>query len=339
MRLDLRPATLAVLVVLALTGCSAGGSAATVPSGTARAAAARGSELASALDQVPDIRDGYVFYTDWSMLGDRNLTSAFSGLSNFAGQMKRDLGVSASDARWELQVQRVQRPPVEVLSYDDLSGLAAKLTRLGYHADGSILTAPQGQVSQKHPWMIPLRAIGIVPARHLLIGGWDAAAVRSLMTGPSHPLGRATSVAPLLAQATARQGRTVTAAIAVGSTACMPLTSIVRNAAPNQLAAVRHSLRGTFTPPQAQITAIAEPTGATALTALTFPDQRTAQANQPARTAAAATLSGLTGDAKEVRATGSTVTGRVLTVDLATTQPGAIRHRVMAGTLGVDLCP
>jgi hypothetical protein len=347
MRLDLRPTTLAVLVVLALSGCSAGGGpSATMPSGTPAGGGAvvRGSDLASALDQVLDIRDGYVFYADWSMLGRQKTASFAGGLVDFDDQMQRDLGIRSTDARWELAVQRLHGPPVEVLSYDlhtDLSGLAAKLTRLGYRAEGSILTGPTGQVSQEHMWMIPLRNIGIDPGRHLLFGSSDAAAVRSLVAVPSHPLGRAESVVPLLAQVAARQGRTATAAIAVGSAACVPLNRIIDkgNATPTQLAAVRQYFRGTFTPPQAEITAMAGPTDTTALAALTFPDQRSAQANQAARSAAFQTFSRIAGDANEVRATGSAVTGRVLSFDLTAKQPEAVRQRVMGSTLGVDLCP
>lgn len=300
------------------------------------------SDLASALDLVPDIRDGHVFYADWSMLGNQDAASFAGGLVDFDDQMQRDLGIRSTDARWELDVQQVDRPPVKVLSYDartDLSGLAAKLTRLGYHADGSILTGPMGHGSQEHMWMIPLRTIGIDPGRHLLVGSSDEAAVRSMVAVPSHPLGRAESVVPLLAQVAARQDRTATAAIAVGSAACVPLTTIIRNATPAMLAAVRQRFRGTFTPPQAEITAIGGPTDTTALNALTFPDHRTAQANQAARSAAAQTLSGIAGDANEVRATGSAVTGRVLSFDLTGKQPGTFRQRIMGSTLGVDLCP
>jgi hypothetical protein len=185
----------------------------------------------------------------------------------------------------------------------------------------------------------PLHTIGIDPARHLLVGSSDPAAVRSLMAVPSHPLGRAESVVPLLTQVAAGQNRTATAAIAVGSAACVPLTSIIRNATPAALAAVRQRFRGTFTRPQAEITAIAGPTDTTALNALTFPDHRTAQANQAARSAAAETLSGIAGDANEVRVTGTAVTGRVLSFDLTAKQPGTVRQRVMGSTLGVDLCP
>lgn len=345
MRLGLRLITLAALVVPALSGCSAdGGHSAITPSGTPAAGGflVRGSDLASALDQVPDIRDGYVFYADWSMLGRQKTTSFAGALVDFDDQIHRDLGIRSTDARWELDVQRLHGPPVEVLNYDrhtDLSGLAAKLTRLGYRAEGSILTDPTGQVSQERMWTVPLRTIGIDPVRHLLVGSSDAAAVRSFVAVPSHPLGRAESVVPLLAQVAARQGRTATAAIAVGSAACVPLDNIMRNASPAMLAAVRQQFSGTFTPPRAEITATASPTDTTALNALTFPDHRTAEANQAARSAATQTLSRIAGDANEVRATGSAVTGKVLSFDLTAKQPGAFRQRVMGSTLGPDLCP
>ena len=73
---------------------------------------------------------------------------------------------------------------------------------------------------------------------------------------------------------------------------------------------------------------------------MTFPDERTAQANHASRSAASQTLGGIAfGDANQVLATGSAVTGRVLSFDLTAKQPSAIPQRVMTGTLGVDLCP
>jgi hypothetical protein len=66
---------------------------------------------------------------------------------------------------------------------------------------------------------------------------------------------------------------------------------------------------------------------------------RSAQANQAARSAASQTLSGIARDANEVRATRSAVTGRVLSFDLTSKQPRAVVQRVMDSTLGVDLCP
>jgi hypothetical protein len=149
-------------------------------------------------------------------------------------------------------------------------------------------------------------------------------------------------VVPLLAHLAARQGRTATAAIAVGSAACVPLTNVIGKsyANPAVLAAVRRRFPGTFTPPQAEIIALTDPTDTTALDALTFPDHRTAQANQASRSAAAQTLNAIAfGDTNQVRATGSAVTGRVLSFDLTANQPSAVPQRVMTSTLGVDLCP
>jgi hypothetical protein len=153
MRLDLRTMTLAVPVLLAPSGCSGtgGSSAATPPDSPHRGGTVVGSsELASALDLVPDILDGYVFYADWSMVGDQDAASFAGGPVDFDDHMQRDLGIRSTDAQWELDVHQVHRPPVKVLRYDprtDLSGLAAKLTRFGYHADGSILTGPTGRGS------------------------------------------------------------------------------------------------------------------------------------------------------------------------------------------------
>jgi hypothetical protein len=107
----------ALTVATTLIGCSStgestGGMSANGGSGggtSARGRAAgqlpiRASDLASALDLVPDMADGYAMYTDWSMLGhqDRNGadTASFAG-ELLAGddQLQRDLGSTAVTGR------------------------------------------------------------------------------------------------------------------------------------------------------------------------------------------------------------------------------------------------
>jgi hypothetical protein len=346
MRSGLARAALAVLVALALGGCSTDGGTSAARAGTSPAggAAMRGSGLATALRQVPDMPAGIVLYTDWSTQGHRTASSFAGGLVNVDAQMHRDLGIRSTDARWELDVDPVGGSPVEVLGFDsgtDLSRVVATLARLGYRADGPVLTGPAGRASGEHAWMFPLRTVGVDLRRHLLVGGADAAAVRPLMTVPAHPVGRAGPVVPLLARIAARQRRTGTAEIVVGSAACVSLTRLIgrANTSPAQLAAVRRQFPGTFTPPQAEIVAVAGPTDTTAVAALTFPDRRTARANEKARTAASRTLGGIAGDENEVRVAGSAVAGRVLGFDLAATRPQAVVQRAKAGTLGIDLCP
>lgn len=353
MRFATRRTVVAILtsltVAATLIGCSPGGSpsadAMSAGVGAASQASSGGSDLASALDLVPDMPDGYVMYTDWEMLGHQDGDGP--GTASFAGELvayddllRRDLGIRSTNARWELDVAPARRPPLVVLGFDrrtKLAGLAGKLTRLGYHADGSVFT---GSPDPRRTWTFALRNIGIDPGRHLLVGGADAAAVRSVLAGPPHPLGRAGALTPLLALASARLGHIATAATIVGPMACVKLTDVIRLATPQTLAAMRKRFPGTFTPPQAEIIAMATPVGKTALDALTFPDHGTAQANQPSRSAAPAVFNPIAfGGQAEMLVTSSTVSGRVLSFNLAASQPHAFPERVMNNMLGVDICP
>jgi hypothetical protein len=332
-------------------GMSANGASAGGTSARGRAAGQlpiRASGLASALDLVPEMPDGYAMYTDWSMLGHQDGNSADT--ASFAGallagddQLQRDLGIRSTYAQWELDVTRAGRPPLVVLGFGrhtDLSGLAGRLTRLGYHADGSIFTGP-ASYSPGRIWAIALRNIGIDSRRHLLVGGRDPAAVRSVLAGPARPLGHASAVIPLLALASARLGRIATASTAVGSVACVGLTALIGlRATPEAVAVVRKRLPGTFTPPQAEITALPSPTAKTALDAMTFPGHGTARANQRSRLAASKVLTGLAlGDPAEARVTSTAVTGRVLRFNLTAGQPRDFPQLVLNNDLGVDICP
>jgi hypothetical protein len=111
MRLDTRALTLAVLVVLALSGCSAHRGAS---SGTATK---DGSVLAAALDLVPEVSDGRVYYADWSLLDHQPATSFAGALTPYDDQLQRDLGISSVDASWELDWQRVDKPGAQLFSY------------------------------------------------------------------------------------------------------------------------------------------------------------------------------------------------------------------------------
>ena len=137
---------------------------------------------------------------------------------------------------------------------------------------------------------------------------------------------------PLLALAATRLDRIATASVAVGSAACVTLSDVIGKgrATPAMLDAVRKQFPGIFTPPQAEITAVADLADTTALDALTFPDQHTAKANQASRTAAAQQYSALAYGAEDaIRATGSAVSGRVLSVALATKAPHDFPRRVV----------
>jgi hypothetical protein len=218
--------------------------------------------------------------------------------------------------------------------HTDLAGLAGKLIRLGYHPSGSIFT---GSFDQRRMWTFPLHNIGIAAGRHLLIGGPDATAVRSVLAGSGNPLGHAGSVTPLLALTAARLGRIATASTVVGSGACVTLADLMGGrGTPMMLAALRKQFTGTFTRPQAEITALDDPAGTTALDALTFPDQAAARANEAGRSAAAAVLNGR--DPNGIQVTGSTVTGRVLSFTLTAGQPHDFVQGVLDNSLGVDIC-
>jgi hypothetical protein len=133
-----------------------------------------------------------------------------------------------------------------------------------------------------------------------------------------------------------------TTAIAVGSAACVPLADLIgkARATPTVLAALRGHFTGTFTPPQAKITALGDPTHTTAMAALTFPDHDTAQANRAGRSAAVQTVGAMvSGDQNKIQATSSTVTGRVLSFNLSATVPRDFPDRFMANGLGIDICP
>jgi hypothetical protein len=344
----------ALTTTVAFVGCSSGGtgsspvwvgSSSLASSGSTESSHAPvgSTSVAWALDLVPEMPAGGVFYTDWSALGHQHrpgpTTTSFAGLllSN-DDSLHHDLGIRSTDAQWEVDVERPNQPPVVLLGFgehSDLSGLADKLTRFGYRAHDSLFT---GTVNPSRMWTITLPNIGIDPGRHLLVGGRDVTAIRSVLAGRVNPLGREDAVMPLLELASAKLGHIGTAYVSVGSMACVQLSDLIRVGTPQILDALRKHFPGTFNPPQAEITALANPTDKTALDALTFTDKNTAQANEVSRSAALKTLTAL--DRPDtVRLTSSTVTGRVLSFSLTAQQPDEFRQRILAQTLGVDLCP
>jgi hypothetical protein len=344
----LAAALAALVLAAALSGCGSGGGLADGASpdgsgGVVDQAVAHSSVLASALDLVPDLPDVSVTFTDWAMLGHRAPTDPGAeplaqGLLGDDITMKKDLGFGTTSADWEIDLwPRGGRAGTFVLGCDrhtDLAGLAGRLTRFGYRANGPVFT---GSFDRRHIWTLTLRNIGIDAGRHLLAGGPDAAAVRSVLDGSGNPLGHADSVSPLLALATARLGRIATASVVVGSGACVRMADILGpNATYAQIAAMRKRFTGTLTPPQAKITALEDPVSPTALDALIFPDHGAAQANRASRMAAAKELNEF--DAGGIRVTGSTVTGRVLGFTLAAGQQDDILQGVRADRLGVDIC-
>lgn len=199
---------------------------------------------------------------------------------------------------------------------------------------------PRGDASRRGPpsaLTSPLRNIGVDADRQLHAGGPDATAVRSVLAGSGTPLGYAGSVTPLLALAAARLGRIATASIAVGSGACVTVTRLLGlRATRAQVAALRKQFTGTFTRPQAEITALDGPAATTALDALTFSDQGAARANKASRAAAAKVVNWP--NPNGIRVTSSTVTGRVLSFVLAARQPQDFVQGVLGSALGVDIC-
>ena len=338
----------ALAVVTTLTGCaSSGGRSDGAPpegsGGVVNQAQFRGSGLASAVDLIPDMPNIRVMFTDWSILGQQEGEN--SNTASFAGQLlsvddvlQRDLGIRSTSADWEIDMWQTGHPETIVLRFNrhtDLASLAGKLTQLGYHASGSIFTS---SLDLRRMWTLPLRNIGIAADRQLLVGGPDATAVRSVLAGSDNPLGHADSVTPLLALAAARLGRIATASIVVGSGACVTLADLMGlRATPAMLAALRKQFTGTFTRPQAEITALADPIGTTAVDALTFPDQGAARANKAGRSAAAKVVN--EPEPHGIQVSDSTVTGRVLSFTLTARQPHDIVQGVLASTLGVDICP
>lgn len=304
-----------------------------------------GSALNSALGLIPGMPNASVMFTDWSMLGHRGGTSP--GTEPLASRLlfddddlQRDLGIRSTSADWEIDMWQPRHSSTFVLHFNqhtDLAGLAGKLTRFGYHANGSIFTGP---FDKQRMWTYGLHNIGIAADRQLLVGGPDATAVRSVLAAPANPLGSLGhdgSVAPLLALAALRVGHISTASLVVGSGACVTLEDLLRlRGTRAMLAALRKQFKGTFTHPQAEITAIGDPAGTTALDALTFPDQAAARANQAGRSAAVKVFNA--GDPNVIRVTGSTVTGRVLSFTLTAGQPHGIEQRLQYNTLGVDVC-
>src|SRR5215469_692651 len=340
----------ALAVAATLNGCAwnRGLSDGTPPGGSGgvvNLAPVPGSALASALSLVPDMPNATVMFTDWSMLGHHGGTNPdtfplASQLLYEDDQLQKDVGIRSTSADWEIDMWQPRHSPTIVLHFNqhtELAGLTGRLTRFGYHANGSIFTGP---FDKQRLWTYGLHNIGIAADGQLFVGGPDATMVRSVLAASGDPLGslgHAASVTPLLAMAALKVGHVATASVVVGSGACVTLEELLRGrGSPMMLANLRKQFKGTFTHPQAEITAIGDPAGTTALDAQTFPDQAAARANQAGRSAAVKVFN--LGDPNEIRVAGSSVTGRVLSFTLTAGKPHGIEHRVLYNTLGVDVC-
>lgn len=336
-------------VASTLIGCSSGNSSSTGTSAVGGAAVGQAvnddSLLASALDLIPDTHNANVMFTDWSMLGHSGSnapnTASFAGaLLDVDPQLERNFGFRSTDAQWELDVDPPGRAPLIVLGFGphtDLSDVESKLVHVGFHADGSLFT---GSRDTEKLLAYRLWNVGIDARRHLLVESADTAAIKSVLTAPAQSLGADSEIAPLLSLASAKLTHVATAAFAVGPMACVQLVRLIRVPTPAELAAVRKQFHGTFTPPRAEMTALAGPASTSALDALTFPDQPTAQANEAGRSAASKVISGMMfGGATNLTVTSTAVTDRVLSFNLTATQPDDFPQLVDSNGLGVDVCP
>jgi hypothetical protein len=315
-------------VILVMSGCSAAGPE------------ARGghedSNLDVALSLVADMPDAHVMFTDWAALGHRRSEGVLAGqLLDMDEAMQRDLGIRSTEADWELDVSQPGHAPMVLLRFAaDLAGVPEKLARFGYHADGAVY---MGRANQANLWTVAMQTVGLDPGRGLLVAGSDASAVRSALAVPRHSLGQADPVVPLLAAA--GKVRVITAALAIGPSACVVLDDVIGKgrATPAMLDAVRRQFSGTFTAPQAELVGLADPAARAAFDALTFPDERTAKSNKDSRSNAVRVVGALYGDPGAVQVTGSTVSGRVLSFDLSA-PAYKVAERVKAQGLGPDIC-
>lgn len=353
----------ALTTAATLFGCASSGSTAAGKSGTGASAATKSpadgpadggpadggspsgtTDLASVLDLVPDASGGYVTYTNWSMLNhqDSTNTPAFAGeLTTIDSQLQQAVGIRSTSAQWEIDVIPPEsRPLVVVLRYartSALSALPGKLARYGYHAHGSILTGPR---RSSRLWVYGLHNVAIDIRRHLLVDSYNPAAVQSVLSAASHPLGHDAALRPLLALAAARLGGIVSASIAVGPGACVKLANLFgKRLTPAMLGYLRKRFPGTLTAPQAEIVALAKPDSTTAMDALAFPDHRAAEANQAARIAAVKTMDTLDyPDPNHIEVKSSQVTGRLLSLTLSAAQAHAFVARVQDNAIGADIC-
>jgi hypothetical protein len=296
--------------------------------------------LATALSAVSTMVSGRVSFTDWSLLGGKDSTNvAFAGqLVSSDDQLQEDLGFRSTDAQWELDVV-YPRASIVMLHFD--TGLVVvqdKLRRLGYHQDGKIFTH---SADPSRIWTLTLGAVGVDVDKHLLVGGNEPVLVKDALGTPGDTFAQNFMVKPLLNLATKKLAHIATASVGIGTYACVPLTALVgKTATPAMLATVRNQLKGTFTDPDAEITAMAGATDTTALDAMSFTNEQTAKNNQAGRTAAAQLVNAMqTGGAGMYQATNGTVTGPVLSFDLTAQRPGEFAQRINNGGLGVDVCP
>ncbi|HEY3088815.1 MAG TPA: hypothetical protein VGJ59_12205 [Jatrophihabitantaceae bacterium] len=181
-----------------------------------------------------------------------------------------------------------------------------------------------------------MHVVAIDPKRPVLVAGFAAATVNGIFTdGPS------LASRPDLRAVAEQAGPAVGAYVAVGEQARLPITAVLGHATPQIGALLRQRVAalGTFSPFTAEAVAVPSPSADTGRAALAFPDERAAKANAEGRAAAPAMISQMvTGRANAIRATGTNVTGAVLTLALHTSSPRVLPQAVQTRALGLDLC-
>ena len=320
----------------------------TGPDGVAGLSTSGGSAdpLTAALTQIPNMPDGYVDFTNWAALGHPSSTNPMvqpyaASLFDEDGQLGPALGITSAQADWEIDVSAPQQAPVVVLEYASnsaLSGLAAKLAALGYHANGSLYSNKPDPNSM---WSELLQNIAIDTRRHLLVGGSNASEVSAVFADGGETVAQNPSIAPILSTtAAALNGKEATAEVFLGSSACVPLNDLAgRNISPAMLAALRAKFAGTFDPPQGEVVTVPSLTGTTAFDALSFTDAATAQADESSRAAAVREFGSLMyGDPAALSLTRSQVSGRVLGLSLSAPKVHAFMNG-LSTVSGADVCP
>jgi hypothetical protein len=290
-----------------------------------------------------------VLFTGWAAFGHRGSADgpAFAGnLVAYDQQIATDLGFHSADALWEADVIRPDAAPATVLDFGagtDLDAVAARLATFGYArtsiAGHDVLTGKSlsAGAGTEHAWQMSMHVVAIDPKRHVLVAGFAAATVNGIFTdGPS--LASRPDVRAVAQQAGPAVGAYV---VAVGEQACQPITAVLGHATPQIGALLRQRVAalGTFSPFTAEAVAVPSPSADTGRAALAFPDERAAKANAEGRAAAPAMISQMvTGRANAIRATGTNVTGAVLTLALHTSSPRVLPQAVQTRALGLDLC-
>jgi hypothetical protein len=301
------------------------------------------SGLTAALDLAPQDATS-VLYTDWAAFGHNGNVPGpqFAGdLDSFDTLLQSDLGFRSVDAQWEADILS-SGPLAGVFQFPastDLGAIEGKLVSLGYRKTRSgghdVLS---GKLDTQRQWTIAMPVVGVDAGRHLLVAAHEQSQVDAILGG-----GKRFTDLPSVRSVTqhAGAGTPVGAVVAVGTSACTPLSTLGRNLAPLALAVVRAKFAalGTLTPFSADAVASDDVRGATGTAALAFPAASDARANLKARAAAPPIMNQLvsrTPDALTV--TSSTVDGPVLTLALRTKNGRVLPQAMNTRALGFDLC-